>query len=182
MSLCNIQCRTLLLLFNAECWEIKESCWRGQLLWSSTDVQIYKCKVWTLFLILYVYAYSHIHKYVCMYISTQARYNYFVAYFDVISLFKYITGGKNTELSWTSCIEIEIIVFLLAYNKLLFIINSGMHTDEECMLYCRYVSAQRFSEALDILHSGACIQLEHGQVILLGSWLIFIQMIHSFFL
>ncbi|KAF3433857.1 hypothetical protein FNV43_RR24960 [Rhamnella rubrinervis] len=29
----------------------------------------------------------------------------------------------------------------------------------------RYVSAQRYSEALDILHSGACIQLEHGQVI-----------------
>ncbi|XP_010520115.1 PREDICTED: Golgi to ER traffic protein 4 homolog [Tarenaya hassleriana] len=28
----------------------------------------------------------------------------------------------------------------------------------------RYVSAQRFSEALDILFSGACLQLEHGQV------------------
>ncbi|GMN51167.1 hypothetical protein TIFTF001_020314 [Ficus carica] len=37
-------------------------------------------------------------------------------------------------------------------------------TDEECMLYCRYVSVQRYSEALDLLHSGACIQLEHGQV------------------
>ncbi|KAJ4845886.1 hypothetical protein Tsubulata_026852 [Turnera subulata] len=29
----------------------------------------------------------------------------------------------------------------------------------------RYVSAQRFSEALDLLHSGACLQLENGQVI-----------------
>lgn len=28
----------------------------------------------------------------------------------------------------------------------------------------RYVSVQRYSEALDLLHSGACIQLEHGQV------------------
>ncbi|XP_015877180.1 protein GET4 isoform X2 [Ziziphus jujuba] len=32
------------------------------------------------------------------------------------------------------------------------------------MLYCRYASAQRYSEALDILQAGACIQLEHGQV------------------
>ncbi|KAG5557433.1 hypothetical protein RHGRI_007620 [Rhododendron griersonianum] len=28
----------------------------------------------------------------------------------------------------------------------------------------RYISAERYSEALDILHSGSCIQLEHGQV------------------
>lgn len=28
----------------------------------------------------------------------------------------------------------------------------------------RYVTAQRYTEALDILHSGACIQLAHGQV------------------
>ncbi|GAB2286769.1 hypothetical protein Dimus_021163 [Dionaea muscipula] len=28
----------------------------------------------------------------------------------------------------------------------------------------RYVSAERYSEALDILQSGACLQLEHGQV------------------
>ncbi|XWS75104.1 hypothetical protein CRYUN_Cryun01aG0056300 [Craigia yunnanensis] len=28
----------------------------------------------------------------------------------------------------------------------------------------RYVSAQRYSEALDLLHSGACLQLKHGQV------------------
>jgi len=31
-------------------------------------------------------------------------------------------------------------------------------------LVCRYVTAQRFSEALDILFSGACIELEHGLV------------------
>jgi hypothetical protein len=29
----------------------------------------------------------------------------------------------------------------------------------------RYLSAERYSEALDILQAGACIQLEHGQVI-----------------
>ncbi|XP_058204667.1 protein GET4 [Rhododendron vialii] len=28
----------------------------------------------------------------------------------------------------------------------------------------RYISAERYSEALDILHSGSCIQLEHGQL------------------
>ncbi|GMP22758.1 hypothetical protein CsSME_00000635 [Camellia sinensis var. sinensis] len=28
----------------------------------------------------------------------------------------------------------------------------------------RYISAERYSEALDLLHSGACLQLEHGQV------------------
>ncbi|GAB2235462.1 hypothetical protein Drorol1_Dr00025887 [Drosera rotundifolia] len=28
----------------------------------------------------------------------------------------------------------------------------------------RYISAERYSEALDILQSGACLQLEHGQV------------------
>ncbi|PRQ52241.1 hypothetical protein RchiOBHm_Chr2g0153331 [Rosa chinensis] len=28
----------------------------------------------------------------------------------------------------------------------------------------RYVAAQRYTEALDILQSGACIQLKHGQV------------------
>lgn len=34
------------------------------------------------------------------------------------------------------------------------------------MLSCRYISAERYSEALDLLQSGACIQLEHEQVIL----------------
>ncbi|KAI4346374.1 hypothetical protein L6164_007273 [Bauhinia variegata] len=29
----------------------------------------------------------------------------------------------------------------------------------------RYVSAQRYTEPLDILHSGACLQLTHEQVI-----------------
>ncbi|KAE8711077.1 LOB domain-containing protein 11-like [Hibiscus syriacus] len=28
----------------------------------------------------------------------------------------------------------------------------------------RYVSAERYSEALDLLESGACLQLKHGQV------------------
>ncbi|XP_039038244.1 Golgi to ER traffic protein 4 homolog isoform X2 [Hibiscus syriacus] len=28
----------------------------------------------------------------------------------------------------------------------------------------RYVSAERYSEALDLLHSGACLQLKHGEV------------------
>jgi hypothetical protein len=42
-----------------------------------------------------------------------------------------------------------------------------MHSDETCMLCLRYTSAQRNYEALDILQSGACIQLKHEQVILL---------------
>ena len=41
-----------------------------------------------------------------------------------------------------------------------------MHVDEICELCRRYVSAQRYSESLDILQSGACIQLKHGQVVL----------------
>ena len=41
----------------------------------------------------------------------------------------------------------------------------SMRADEICMLFHRYVSAQRYSEALDILQSGACIQLKHGRVV-----------------
>ena len=37
---------------------------------------------------------------------------------------------------------------------------------ETCIFYFRYVSTQRYSEALDLLHSGACLQLKHGQVII----------------
>jgi hypothetical protein len=29
---------------------------------------------------------------------------------------------------------------------------------------CRYIAAQKYSEALDILESGALVQLKHGQV------------------
>lgn len=42
-----------------------------------------------------------------------------------------------------------------------------------CMLYCRYITAQRYSEALDILYSGACLQLAHGQVLHFLSWFLF---------
>ncbi|PPS20025.1 hypothetical protein GOBAR_AA00540 [Gossypium barbadense] len=35
---------------------------------------------------------------------------------------------------------------------------------ETCTTYFRYVSAQRCAEALDLLHSGACLQLKHGEV------------------
>lgn len=59
----------------------------------------------------------------------------------------------------------KMMIFLLAHDKLPRSLSTQVcDTDEECMLYCRYVSAQRYSEALDLLHSGACIQLEHGQV------------------
>ncbi|GFY85387.1 hypothetical protein Acr_04g0001250 [Actinidia rufa] len=33
----------------------------------------------------------------------------------------------------------------------------------------RYISAERFSDALDILQSGACIQLEYEQVVTCGA-------------
>lgn len=35
-----------------------------------------------------------------------------------------------------------------------------------CLFFRRYVAAQRYPEALDILESGASIQLKHGQVML----------------
>lgn len=63
----------------------------------------------------------------------------------------------------------ELSAWLLR-NKLSFFVLS-MHVDEIFFLYCRYVSAQRYSEALDLLQSGACNQLKHGQVVL--SWFCF---------
>ncbi|KAJ7970391.1 Golgi to ER traffic protein 4-like [Quillaja saponaria] len=53
-------------------------------------------------------------------------------------------------------------------EKLEKVVNEGNHYGAQQMyksISARYVSAQRFFEALDILQSGACIQLEHGQVI-----------------
>uniref|UniRef100_A0A5B6Z0W9 Golgi to ER traffic protein 4 n=1 Tax=Davidia involucrata TaxID=16924 RepID=A0A5B6Z0W9_DAVIN len=47
------------------------------------------------------------------------------------------------------------------------VVNDGNHYGAQQMyksISARYVSAERYSEALDILQSGACIQLEHGQV------------------
>ncbi|KAF6146936.1 hypothetical protein GIB67_002445 [Kingdonia uniflora] len=32
------------------------------------------------------------------------------------------------------------------------------------VVLCRYISAERCNEALDILQSGACLQLKHDQV------------------
>ena len=37
---------------------------------------------------------------------------------------------------------------------------------DECVLYCRYVAAERYSDALEIYQAGACVQLEHEQVLL----------------
>lgn len=67
-------------------------------------------------------------------------------------------------LSFTASL-MKMMIFLLAHDKLPRSLSTQVcDTDEECMLYCRYVSVQRYSEALDLLHSGACIQLERGQV------------------
>ncbi|XP_057735274.1 protein GET4 [Arachis stenosperma] len=52
-------------------------------------------------------------------------------------------------------------------EKLEKVINEGNCYGAQQMyksISARYVSAQRYSEALDILHSGACLQLTHGQV------------------
>ncbi|KAL5569256.1 hypothetical protein UlMin_025831 [Ulmus minor] len=52
-------------------------------------------------------------------------------------------------------------------EKLAKVVEGGNYYGAQQMyksISARYVSAQRFSEAMDILHSGACIQLEHGQV------------------
>ncbi|XP_024024705.1 Golgi to ER traffic protein 4 homolog isoform X2 [Morus notabilis] len=52
-------------------------------------------------------------------------------------------------------------------EKLKKVVEEGNYYGAQQMyksISARYVSAQRYMEALDILHSGACIQLEHGQV------------------
>ncbi|XVE75327.1 hypothetical protein DITRI_Ditri12bG0085500 [Diplodiscus trichospermus] len=52
-------------------------------------------------------------------------------------------------------------------DKLEKLINEGNFYGAQQMyksISARYVSAQRYSEALDLLHSGACLQLKHGQV------------------
>ncbi|XP_068491037.1 protein GET4 isoform X1 [Phaseolus vulgaris] len=52
-------------------------------------------------------------------------------------------------------------------EKLEKVVNEGNYYGAQQMyksVSARYVSAQRYSEALDILHSGTCIQLSNGQV------------------
>ncbi|GMI86258.1 Guided Entry of Tail-anchored proteins 4 [Hibiscus trionum] len=52
-------------------------------------------------------------------------------------------------------------------DKLEKVINEGNRYGAQQMyksISARYVSAQRYSEALDLLHSGACLQLKHGEV------------------
>uniref|UniRef100_A0A2P2LTQ4 Golgi to ER traffic protein 4 homolog n=1 Tax=Rhizophora mucronata TaxID=61149 RepID=A0A2P2LTQ4_RHIMU len=52
-------------------------------------------------------------------------------------------------------------------EKLEKVINEGNHYGAQQMyksISTRYASAQRYSEALDVLHSGACLQLKIGQV------------------
>ncbi|PON64341.1 Golgi to ER traffic protein [Trema orientale] len=52
-------------------------------------------------------------------------------------------------------------------EKLKKVVEEGNYYGAQQMyksISARYVSAQRKSEALDIIHSGACIQLEHGQI------------------
>ncbi|GAV91335.1 DUF410 domain-containing protein [Cephalotus follicularis] len=52
-------------------------------------------------------------------------------------------------------------------EKLKKVVSEGNYYGAQQMyksISARYVSAQRYSEALDILHSGACLQLKHGQV------------------
>ncbi|KAM7499182.1 hypothetical protein LguiA_023596 [Lonicera macranthoides] len=53
-------------------------------------------------------------------------------------------------------------------EKLEKIVQGGNYYGAQQMyksISARYLSAERYSEALDILQAGACIQLEHGQVI-----------------
>ncbi|KAK7277296.1 hypothetical protein RIF29_18447 [Crotalaria pallida] len=52
-------------------------------------------------------------------------------------------------------------------DKLEKVVSEGNYYGAQQMyksISARYVSAQRYSEAIDILQSGACIQLAHGQV------------------
>ncbi|KAI4352893.1 hypothetical protein L6164_007101 [Bauhinia variegata] len=53
-------------------------------------------------------------------------------------------------------------------DKLVKVISEGNYYGAQQMyksISARYVSAKRYSEALDILHSGACLQFTHQQVI-----------------
>ncbi|XP_058769990.1 protein GET4 [Vicia villosa] len=52
-------------------------------------------------------------------------------------------------------------------DKLEKVVKDGNYYGAQQMyksISARYVTAERYSEALDILHSGACLQLAHGQV------------------
>lgn len=52
-------------------------------------------------------------------------------------------------------------------DKLEKVVNDGNYYGAQQMyksISARYASADRYLEALDLLHSGACIQLKHGQV------------------
>uniref|UniRef100_A0A5B6Z0W7 Golgi to ER traffic protein 4 n=1 Tax=Davidia involucrata TaxID=16924 RepID=A0A5B6Z0W7_DAVIN len=52
-------------------------------------------------------------------------------------------------------------------EKLEKVVNDGNYYGAQQMyksISARYVSAERYSEALDILQSGACIQFDHGQI------------------
>ncbi|KAK9018741.1 hypothetical protein V6N11_033788 [Hibiscus sabdariffa] len=52
-------------------------------------------------------------------------------------------------------------------DKLEEVINGGNRYGAQQMyksISARYVSAERYFEALDLLHSGACLQLKHGEV------------------
>ncbi|XVE99382.1 hypothetical protein REPUB_Repub03eG0193300 [Reevesia pubescens] len=52
-------------------------------------------------------------------------------------------------------------------DKLEKVINEGNFYGAQQMyksISARYVSAERYYEAMDLLHSGACLQLKHGQV------------------
>ncbi|KAB5544179.1 hypothetical protein DKX38_012291 [Salix brachista] len=63
-------------------------------------------------------------------------------------------------------------------EKLEDVINEGNYYGAQQMyksISARYLSAQRHSEALDILHSGACLQLGNGQVILFQVWLLILS-------
>ncbi|XAR56112.1 hypothetical protein NMG60_11036448 [Bertholletia excelsa] len=52
-------------------------------------------------------------------------------------------------------------------EKLAKVVEDGNYYGAQQMyksISARYISAEKYSEALDIIQSGACIQLEHGQV------------------
>ncbi|KAL5069565.1 hypothetical protein RYX36_020452 [Vicia faba] len=57
-------------------------------------------------------------------------------------------------------------------DKLEKVVKDGNYYGAQQMyksISARYVTAERYAEALDILHSGACLQLAHGQVVTCGA-------------
>ncbi|KAK7279695.1 hypothetical protein RJT34_24752 [Clitoria ternatea] len=102
----------------------------------------------------------------------EAPLKYFLSFPILFTLSFFICNSTNEEsfvvvMSRQRSRRIELPPAHENIEKLDKVVNEGNYYGAQQMyksISARYVSAQRYSEALDILHSGACIQLSNGQV------------------